>query len=70
MWHHHLKAALRKPLHELAGGDAKGAAFVADLLRHSTNTTRNHKCPERNNCSSTAPSQALLHRGTIARAPS
>lgn len=69
MGHHCLKAALRKPFHELAGGDAEGAAFVADVLQHSTNTTRNHKCPERNKCSSTAQSQALLHLGNHCRSP-
>lgn len=67
--HHHLKDVFRKPLHELAGGDAKGAAFVAHLLRHSTNTTRNHKCPERNKCSSTAQSKALLFLGNHCRSP-
>lgn len=69
MGHHCLKAALKKPLHELAGGDAKGAAFVADVLQHSTSTTRNHNCPERNKCSSTAQSQALLHLGNHCRSP-
>lgn len=46
--HHHLKAAFRRLLHEhgrLAGGDAKRASLVTDLLRHTTNANAvpNHK---------------------------